>query len=209
MNIFDNPVLVTLSDSEPFVTIQTYDSKHGQSQRFYLHKQTLLRQLGDDAEGNDTEADLLNFCTVARAKDSIRFQLVWLHGNHNDDVYGYQQTVFVPVDKVYKVLSGEKVKQLSHYPVHQEKATIWLSQPAHMAIADMDKLKKHAIRRFFRDGFCYGRNEKLLIQRDVTIGGFYFYSVISKYEGGIVSHESEIIGKDGKPHRKVFYGLHT
>ena len=209
MNIFDNPVLVTLSDSEPFVTLQTNDTKHGQSQRFYLHKQTLLRQLGDDAEGNDTETDLLNFCTVARAKDSIRFQLVWLHGNRNDDVLGYQQTVFVPVDKVYKVLSGEKVKHLSHYPVHQEKANIWLSQPAHMAIADMDKLKKHAIRRFFRDSFCYGRNEKLLIQRDVTIGGFYFYSVIGKYEGGIVPHESEIIGKDGKPHRKVFYGLHT
>lgn len=209
MSIFENPVLVTLSGSDPFVSLQTFDEKHGKSQHFYLHKQTLINQLGDDADGNDTEADLLNFCTVARAKDSVRFQLVWLHGNRNDDVHGYQQTVFVPVDKVHKALSGERVKNLSHYPAHQEKANIWLSQPAHMVIAEMDKLKKHAIRRFFRDNFNYSRKEKLLIQRDVTIGGFYFYSVISKYEGGIVPHVTEVIGKDGKLHTKLFFGLHT
>ncbi len=209
MNIFDNPVLVTLSDSDPFIVLQTYDPKHGNSQRFYLHKQTLLRQLGDDAEGNITEADLLNFCTIANTKDSIRFKMFWLHNHYSDELHGYQQTVFVPVDKVRKALSGERVKHLSHYPAHQEKANIWLSQPAHMVIAEMDKLKKHAIRKFFRDNFNYSRKEKLLIQRDVTIGGFYFYSVISKYEGGIVPHVIEVIGKDGKPYPKLFFGLHT
>ena len=209
MNIFDNPVLVTLSDSDPFVTIQTYDSKHGQSQRFYLHKQTLLRQLGDDAEGNDTEADLLNYCTVARAKDSIRFQMTWLHGNYNDDVHGYRQTFFLPFDKVEKALAGERVKHLSHYPIRQEKADIWFTEPAQKAIAEMDKLKKHAIRRFIRDNFNYGHEEKLIVQTDNWISGFYFFSTVSRYEGGIVLHETEVIGKDGKLHRKVFYGLHT
>jgi len=209
MNIFDNPVLVTLSDSEPFVTLQTNDTKHGQSQRFYLHKQTLLRQLGDDAEGNDTEADLLNFCTVARAKDSIRFQLVWLHGNCNDDVHGYRQTFFLPIDKVEKALAGERVKHLSHYPIRQEKAEIWFTEPAQKAIIAMDKLKRHAIRRFIRDNFCYGREEKLVVQTDSWVGGFYFFSTVSKFEGGIVPHETEVIGKDGKPHRKVYFGLHT
>ena len=209
MNIFDNPVLVKLSDSEPFIILQTYDPKHGQSQRFYLHKQSLTRQLGDDAEGNDTEADLLNFCTVARARDSIRFQMIWLHGNYNDDVNGYQQTFFLPFDKVEKALAGERVKHLSHYPIRQEKADIWFTEPAQKAIAEMDKLKKHAIRRFFRDNFDYGRKEHIIVQRDVFIRGFYFFSSVSKYEGGIALHEDEVIGKDGKPHRKVYYGLHT
>lgn len=209
MNIFDNPILVTLSDSDPFAIIQTYDPKHGQSQRFYLHKQSLIGQLGDDAEGNDTEADLLNYCTVARAKDSIRFQMVWLHGNYNDDVHGYRQTFFLPFDKVEKALAGERVKHLSHYPIHQEKADIWFTEPAQKAIAAMDKLKRHAIRRFIRDSFNYGHKEKLIVQTDNWISGFYFFSTVSKYEGGIVPHETEVIGKDGKPHRKVYFGLHT
>lgn len=209
MNIFDNPVLVKLSDSDPFVTIQTYDPKHGQSQRFYLHKQSLIMQLGDDAEGNVTEADLLNFCTVARAKDNICFQMIWLHGNYNDDVHGYQQTFFLPVDKVERALSGERVKHLSHYPVRQEKTEIWFTEPAQKAIIAMDKLNRHAIRRFIRDNFDYGHKEKLVVQTDSWIGGFYFFSTVSKHEGGIVPHETEVIGRDSKPHRKVFYGLHT
>ena len=117
MNIFNNPVLITLSDSDPFVTIHTYDEKHGHSQHFYLRKQTLQGQLGENAEGVVTEADLLNYCTVTRSGDKIRFTFCWLHGNYDDDVCGYQQTVFLPINKVLKVFAGEKVKHLSYSPV--------------------------------------------------------------------------------------------
>lgn len=209
MNIFNNPVLITLTDSDPFVTIQTYDEKHGHSQRFYLHKESLQGQLGDTAERCVTEADLLNFCTVARARDSIRFKFCWLHGNYNDDVSGYQQTVFLPISKVVKVLAGERVKHMSYAPVCRDKADIYITQPAHKVIADMDKLKRHALRKFFRDNFDYGRSEHLVVQSDTWVDGFYFFSNVSKYDGGIVPHETEIIGKDGKSHYKVFYGLHT
>ena len=209
MNIFDNPVLVTLSDSDPFIVLQTYDPKHGSSQRFYLHKQTLLRQLGDDAEGNVTEADLLNFCTVANTKDSIRFKMFWLHNNYNDELHGYQQTFFVPICKVGKALSGERIRHLSHYPIRQEKADIWITEPTQKDIAAMDKLKRHAFCRFLRDNFNYGSEEKLVVQTDTWVNGFYFFSSVSRYEGGIVPHETEVIGKDGKPHTKLFFGLHT
>lgn len=209
MNIFNNPILVTLTDSDPFVTIQTYDEKHGHSQHFYLRKQTLQGQLCDTAERCVTEADLLNFCTVAHARDSIRFKFCWLHGNYADDVCGYQQKVFLPISKVLKVLSGEKVKHLSYSPVYRDKADLYITTPAHKVIADMDKLKRRALRKFFRDNFDYGRSEHLVIQSDIWVNGFYFFSTVSKYDGGIVPHETEVIGKDGKPHYKVFYGLHT
>ena len=209
MNIFSNPVLITLTDSDPFVAIQTYDEKHGHSQHFYLCKQTLRGQLGENAEGVVTEADLLNFCTVARSDDKIRFTFCWLHGTYNDDVCGYQQTVFLPINKVLKVLAGEKVKHLSYSPVYRNKADIYITPPAHKVIAAADKLKRHAIKRFFRDNFDYGRSEHLVVQSDIWVSGFYFFSTTSKYEGGIVPHEAEVIGKDGKLYRKIFYGLHT
>ena len=211
MSIFNNPILVTLSDSDPFVQLQTYDEKHGQSQRFYLTKSTFENLLGDDTEVNFTECDLLNYCTVAHVDNSIRFSVCWLHGNYADDVCGYRQTFFVPVDKIAAVLNGKRVKHLSHQPVHQETANIFFTKTAHadIAAAKNNKLKFHAIRRVFRDNFNYGRNEHLVIQRDEFVHGFYFFSTISQYEGGIALHEAEVKGKDGKPHRKVFYGIHT
>lgn len=209
MNIFSNPVLITLSDSDPFVAIQTYDEKHGHSQHFYIRKQTLQGQLCDTAERCVTEADLLNYCTVTRSGDNIQFMFCWLHGNYDNDVSGYMQTVFLPISKVVKVLAGERVKHLSYTPVYRDKADIYITPPAQRVIAAIDKLKRHALRKFFRDNFDYGRSEHLVIQSDPWVNGFYFFSTVSKYEGGIVLHETEVIGKDGKPYRKVFYGLHT
>ena len=209
MSIFINPVLITLTDSDPFINLQTYDEKHGHSQHFYLRKEILQGQLGENAEGVVTEADLLNYCTVTRSDDNIRFTFCWLHGNYDNEVSGYQQTVFLPISKVVKVLAGEKVKHLSHSPVYRDKADLYITTPAHKVIADMDKLKRHALRKFFRDNFNYGRKEHLVVQSDIWVDGFFFFSTTSKYEGGVVPHKTEVIGKDGKPHCKVFYGLHT
>ena len=209
MCIYPDAISVTLSDSDPFVSLTTYDQKHGKSQRFLLSKNTLMNQLGDDAEGSITEVDLLNVCTIAHAGNSIRFKMLWLHGNYDNDVCGYQQTFFVPVDKVIQALAGQTVKHLSYSPVHREKADIFFTQTAHKAIAEANKLKRHAIRRFFRDNFDYGRDEKLVVQQDTWVNGFFFFSTVSRYEGGIALHQTEVKGKDGKPHNKVFYGLHT
>ena len=178
MNIFNNPILITLSDSDPFVNLQTYDEKHGRSQHFYLRKRTLEEQLGENAEGVVTEADLLNFCTVARSDDNIRLTFCWLHGNYCDDVSGYQQTVFVPVNTVIKALAGERVKHLSYTPVYRDKADIYITPPAHKVIAAADKMKRHAIRRFFRDNFDYGRKEHLVVQSDTLSFKKYPISVL-------------------------------
>ena len=209
MCIYLNAVLITLSLSEPFVDIRTFDEKHGRSQRFFINKSTLQNQLGDDAEGNSTELDLLNVCTVARIGTNIRFNMFWLHGSHNDDVCGYQLTFFIPIDKVSKVLAGETIKHMSHVPACQAMADIFFTQTAHKAIAALDKPKRHALRKFLRNNFCYGRDEHLVVQQDEWVHGFFVFSATSRFEAGIVLHETEVMGKDGKPHKKVFYGLHT
>lgn len=207
MNIFHDPIIITISDTDPLISLQTYAPKHGWSQRFYLTKEALDNQLRDNAEGCVTECDLLNVCTVSRCGNSIRFKLFWLHGD--DELYGYQQTVFIPVDKAVAALTGQRVKHLSYTPVHREKADIFFTQTAHKLIAKADKLVRHAIRRFFRDHLDYGKDEHLMIQRDEFFRGFYFFSTVSRYAGGIVLHETEVIGKNGKHYPKVYFGIHT
>ena len=207
MSIFNDPIIISLSARDPLVYLQTYDPKHGWSQRFYLSSEALYSQL--NGEGSVTECDLLNVCTVARFRDNVRFHALWLHGNYDNDVCGYQQTFYIPTDKVAKALAGESIKHLAYTPICQPKADIFFTQTAHKAIAEADKLKRHAIRRFFRDNFDYGRDEHLVVQREEWINGFYFFSTVSHCEGGIVLHETEVKGTDGKLHRKIYYGLHT
>lgn len=205
MSIFQDPILITMSCNDPLVSLQTYDPKHGWSQRFYLTKQALCSQL-DDAEGSVTECDLLNVCNVASISNGIRFRLYWLQGS--DELYGYQQTFTVPFEAIRALLDGHHVRYLS-YSSYRSKANIYLTPTAQIAIAKADKLKHHALRKFFRDNFNYGKDEKLVIQRDEFVNGFYFFSTVSRFEGGIVLHETEVRGKDGKLHRKLYYGLHT
>ena len=209
MSIYANSVMVTLSNSNTFITLQTYDRKHGSSQRFYISKEALERQLNENTTGSIIENDLLNYCTVSTDGTNIRLLLVWLHGSYNDDVYGYQQTIFLPIEKVKRAISGERIKHLSHCSGSNGKACIYFTQTANSVIASADKLKRHAICRFFRDNFNYGRTEKLVVQEDKWVNGFYFFSTVSRYEGGIVLHKTEVKGRDGKPHPKVFFGLHT
>ena len=208
MCIFNNPILITLAGSGLFVSITTFDLKHRRSQRFYLSKNTLYDQLGEHAESSVIERDLHNFCDVAHARDGIRFWMLWLHDN-GDELKGYQQRFIVPVKLVVKALAGETVKYMYHEPVYKNKAPLFLTRSAHKAIAEADKLKRHAIRKFFRDNFDYGDVEHLAIQRDDFIHGFYFTSTVSKYSGGIVLHETEVTGKDGKQYPKIYYSVHT
>ena len=207
MSIFNDPILVTLSSNDPLVYLQTCDPEHSWSERFYLTVEALTSQLADDAENSVTECDLLNVCNVARIGNSIRFRVFWLHGNNADELHGYQQTFFVPVETVRSALSGKMIKCLSYSS--RDKANIFFTATAHKAIAAQDKMSRHAFRKFLRDHFNYGKEEQLVIQRDEFVNGFYFFCTGSSYNGGIVLHKDEVIGKDGKPHHKVYYGLHT
>ena len=208
MSIFQQPILVKLSDSGNFVMLQTYDPQNGRSERFYLSKRTLTDQLDHTAEGVTIERDLQNFCSVALVGTDMTLVVYWLHGSGN--VQGYQQSFSIPVSKITQVLSGGSVRHL-HVQDCSSKAWLSFRPSAHEAIAGIarDKLKRHALCRFFRDNLNYGQREKLVIDRDVWVNGFYFWSSETPFEGGIVLHETTVIGKDKRPHRKLFYSVHT
>ena len=81
MSIYQQPILVSLSDSNIFVMLQTYDPQHGRSQRFCLSRKTLANQLDHTAEGVTIESDLQNFCSVALVDTDMAFVVYWLHGS--------------------------------------------------------------------------------------------------------------------------------
>ena len=208
MSIYRQPILVSLSDSNIFVMLQTYDPQNGRSQRFCLSRKTLANQLDHTAEGVTIESDLQNFCSVALVDTDMTFVVYWLHGSGK--LQGYQQSFSVPVSKITQVLSGGSVRHL-HTQDGLSKARLSFQPSACEAIAGIakDKLKRHALRQFFRDNFNYGQGEELVIERDTWVKGFYFWSSETSFEGGIVLHETTVIGKDNRPHRKLFYSVHT
>ena len=208
MSIYQQPILIHLSDSNIFVMLQTYDPQNGCSQRFCLSRKTLANQIDHTAEGVTIESDLQNFCSVALVDTDMTFVVYWLHGSGK--IQGYQQTFSVPVNKIKQVLSGGSVRHL-HAQNGPSKARLVFQPSAHEAIAGIagDKLKQHALRRFLRDNLNYGLGEELLIERDTWVKGFYFWSPEASFDGGIVLHETTVIGKDKRPHRKLFYSVHS
>ena len=93
----------------------------------------------------------------------------------------------------------------------RSKATIRFTPEGHQEIHRLcaDRHTRRALCRFFRDNLNYGDDETINLTRDSWTGGFYFFSPDTGMEGGVILHETEIKGRDGKAHRKVFFGLHT
>lgn len=209
MNIFQNPVLVTLTRSDSFIIIQTAARSHGRSQRFYLSADAVSSLLRDEMPLPVLENDLLNFCTVGRIDDEITFRMFWLSSGIRDEVHGYRQQFSLPVSKAERVLAGETVKHLSHYE-ETGKVRLTIDKTAQASISEIakDRLKRHALRRFFRDNLNYGRRERITIVADSWVNGFYFFNAFGS-DGGIVPHETTVRGRDGKAYRKVTYSIHT
>ena len=197
MSIYTDPILVTLSYDDPFISLQTLDSKHGKSQRFFLSKEALTH--------NTTEIDLQNVCTVTHYGKAVLFCLYWLHSNCDDGLYGYQQGFRIPEEKIEQVLKGETIRHLSY--TQHKKARIFFTKPAHETIGQCNKLERHALRRFFRDQFNY--DEDIVVQRDQLVRGFYLFSTLTPYEGGIVRHTSTVRDSFSRTHEKVAFSIHT
>ena len=67
----NNKILVTLTPSDAFITLQTYDARHGKSQNFYIRKETLRDALASHSSA--VEADLSNFCYISPYPLAFRY----------------------------------------------------------------------------------------------------------------------------------------
>ena len=71
MSIFQNPILVTLSATESFISLCTFSRKFGRSQTFYLMKNPLMNIITGETSSAYIEQDLLNFGRVESIDNDI------------------------------------------------------------------------------------------------------------------------------------------
>ena len=209
MGNFANCFLVKLCPDGPFISISTYDIYHGKSHPFLLSK-IKLEQVLSYLNSPVIDMDLNSYLYLSLKKSTVRFTLTLLRQHYRNDVEGYIQSFELSVDQVHTLLNGQKIHHVEYTDTCQGKAELVFSSSGHQKLRQycQDKLSRHALRRFFRDNFNYGKSEKLTIFPDNWLMGFYFQSS-SGLDGGIVRHETVIKGKDGKQYPKITYAVHT
>lgn len=207
-----NTILVTLIPSSPdFIVLQTYDYEHGKSQRFYIHHADLEQLISHQPSLPLLDADLNSFLQIYRDRDHLHFKTTWLSVNWLGQASGYVQWFDLPVSCCAYALHGFPMKKAVFITEEKPKASLHFTPEGHQEIRRLcaDKLTRRALCKFFRDHMNYGADEVLNITRDNWVDGLYFFSPVTGYEGGIVRHNTELKGSNGKSYPKVFFGLHT
>jgi hypothetical protein len=156
------------------------------------------------------DLDLNNIVYICRNGSRLIWKAFWLSVDDADQAAGYLQRFSLPIALCQRALQGETVRCLAYMPETRPKAELCFTTEAYQAIRSICKnpRAKNALRKFFRDNFNYG-DESLLITRDSFTRGFFFSSLITSYAGGIVPHESQVRGKNGRIYPRICFGLHT
>ena len=208
MSNFKDVILVKLTPSEPsFIGITTFDIIHGRSMRFLVFKDTLNRLFS--GENYILDSDIGNYLCMTKKRNSILFRLTLLHPDSRNNVTGYIHEFELPAEKVRAAIQGETVNHIERLSAEKPKAKLVFTDSGNQMLTACckDKLGRNAIRKFFRDSFNYGKDERFIIYPDTWVKGFYFQS--DSYNGGIVRHEGTVMGRDGQKHRKIYYAVHT
>ncbi len=207
---FSECTLIKLVPSEPyFVALTTFDIYHGRSRRFLLQKKDLAALVHDEEASRVLDTDIGSYIEINRRAMHLHFKLVLLHHDFRNDVTGYVHCFELPVERITALLNGQSIHHVEYAVEERPKAQLTITESGHHLPQKIcqDKLSKHALRRFFRDHFNYGQDERLVIYPDSWVNGFYFQC--DGLDGGIVRHEDVVRGKDGREHRRVFYAVHT
>lgn len=207
---FADCILVKLVPSEPyFVALTTFDIYHGKSMRFLLRKQDLENLVNDENANPVLDTDIGSYIQIMRHSAHLHFKLTLLSQDFRNDVTGYVHYFELPIDKINAVLNGRSIHHVEYDMQEKPKAQLAITESGHHQLRKycQDKLTKHALKKFFRDHFNYGKDERLVIYPDSWVKGFYFQC--DRLNGGIVRHEDIVIGKNGREYRKVFYAVHT
>ncbi len=212
MSNLSDLILVKLAPSEPdYVSITTFDNIHGRSLRFLVSRTNLIQLTALEQPDPVIDTDIGSYIQITRMRSNVHFKLTWLHTNSRNDVTGYIHTFSIPIEKVRAVVHGKAIAHLENRTDSKPKASLIFTDSGYNMLhrCCQDKLNRHALRKFFRDNFNYGRDERLIIYPDNWIKGFYFQAAKDSYEGGIVRHEETVSGKDGRKHKKIYYSIHT
>jgi len=204
---FGRHAIVTIESTGSFVTLKTYDAKHGNSMHMYIESDKLYCWIDSEAQNAFIDHDCGSFTIMRRvSKNIVSVRLTWLHAIGNGDVKGYTQDFDLHADDLMAVLLTEdRVRKLVSLDDKPRQAQITITNGAHRQIRALDKQHRRALSKAMRDSFKW-KDSCLCLYAD---WGSDFSFVEQKMSGGLCLHDTRISGKDKKLHNKIYYQIHT
>ncbi len=193
------------------MVVKTFEPRRGQSGSFYINALRFGGWLNESMPGGPSflDADLNSFLKAYRdTEDRVHFIISWIRVSSKDDATGFVQRFDLPLLFIKSVLlTGDPGKILVTINQDTPKADITLSPSAHCMVrrVSRDKLSRRALSKAMARSFFW-KNSHITLYADMN-RSFFFRD--EKICGGLVLHSSTITGKDGLPHEKLEYSIHT
>lgn len=206
-NYFGRHAIVTIESTGSFATLNTYDAQHGNSMRMYLDSDKLYRWIDSEAQNAFLDHDCGSFTIMRRiGKEIVSIHLTWLHSIGGSNIKGYTQEFHLQTDDLMAVLLTEdRVRKLVALDDKPRQAQITITNGAHRQIRALDKRHRRALSKAMRDSFRW-KDSHVCLYADWDKD---FSFVDQCMNGGMCLHETRVIGRDGKIHRKLHYQVHT
>ena len=193
------------------LALTTYEARRGHSNTFYINGFRFGTWLNESTPGSAPylDSDLNAFLKAYRdSEDRVHFIVSWIRVNGNDDATGFIQRFDLTLVFIKGVMiteqDGKTLTAIQQDPV---KASITLTPSAHCMVRRLakDKLTRRALSKAMAKCFFW-KNSHVTLYADVN-RSFLFRD--ERICGGLILHSTTITGRDGKPHEKLEFSIHT
>ena len=204
--IFGRHSIVTLDTCADCMTLRTLDAQHGQSCCMFIDGNKLYRWLDKPDGSSFMDYDCGSFIVMHRRDSIVHVHQTWVQSDSQNSIRGYMQNFDLAVDDLLAVLvAGVRIRKPAALESKPGQASITITNGAHRQIKALDKLHRRALSKAMRDGFRW-KDSHVCLYADWDKD---FSFVDQRLNGGLCLHETQIIGRDGKRHAKLYYQVHT
>lgn len=200
--------LVHVTAGENGVSLRTVNRSHKSPHGFYIMRQ----QLADLENMPEIIVHDINSFAVLRRDahaDTVEIELTWLNSN-GCNVTGRLETVVLSYDKLAVFLHDSAAgghaewKTLSLDDSRKRPQIVFKSRKnLHAALAN--RVVRHKLVRYLRDGFCWPCSDKIELFDDFLPYSFFFNEIRNGetfISGGLILHRQEDL-------KKAYYSVHT
>ncbi len=203
---FGRHAIVTLEPNDRFITLRTLDAQHGRSCRMFMDSKRLYCWLDKPTGDSYMDYDCGSFIVMHRYGSVVHVRQTWVQADLQNNLCGYAQNFDLPVDAMFAVLVADvTVRTLAALESRRGQAAITITNGAHRQIKALDKRHRRALSKAMRDNFRW-KDSHVCLYADWR-NDFAF--VDQRMIGGLCLHETKVIGRDGKRHKKLYYQVHT
>ena len=203
---YGHHAIVTLENSEHCVVLRILDALHGRSYRMFVDSDALYRWLDQSDGSSFMDYDCGSFVVMHRRRETVHVRQTWVQSDYRSGICGYTQDFELSLDDLMTVIvTNISIRKLVKLGSNREIPSVTITNGAHRQLKKLDALHRRALSKHLRDTCCWkGSHVCLYADWDKDFG-----FVDQRVTGGLCLHETHVVGRDGKKHRKLCYQLHT